>query len=350
MKILHILGKILLSVVLPVCLYGQSEVTLQLSKQTVYMGEPLLATIIHSYKKEDRVLKKEFEEFISKDFWLQKAYDVKREKKNGTTYERYEFVISAQKYGTLSVEKQLLRVSHRDPKTNYVKWKEFYTNEVFVEVLPLPANTTVVGNFSIKASIDTDRIKKNKPINLTLTLKGYGNFEDVVPFTLQLPNQTIFTTKPKIETNYKKNQNYGEFTQKISIISDEDYTIPAITLHYFDLKTKKLQTIQTESIQIKVINKTAKKFQDYGYLLFLIGTIFGVFISWIFVLYKKNQKQKITNFTLKEKIKKTKNDKELYKVLLPYCQDERFNIYFHQLEENIFMNKNHIIEKKEILI
>lgn len=349
MKMLNILGKIFLSIVLPLCVYGQSEVKLQLSKQTVYMGEPLLATIIHSYKEEDRVLKKEFEEFISKDFWLQKTHEVKIEKENDTTYERYEFVISPQKYGTLTLEKQLLRVSHRDPKTNHVKWEEFYTDEVFVEVLPLPLDTSVVGNFSLEASVDKNSIEQNKPINLTLTLKGYGNFEDIEPFTFELPNQTIYTTKPEIETNYKENRNFGEFKQKISIISDEDYTVPAITLHYFNLTTKEVQLIKTEPIKIEVLNKTPKKFEDFGYRLFFVGILLGVFISWMFVLYKRFQKQKIKNITLKEKIQKAKNGKELYRVLLPYCKDERLNLYLNQLEENIFMDKNHKIVKKEIL-
>jgi len=339
MKILDILGKIFLSLILPLCLYGKSEVKLQLSKQTVYMGEPLLVTMIHSYNDKDRVLKKEFEGFVSKDFWLLKSHKVKVEKKDGTTYEKYEFVVSPQKYGTLTLGKQLLRVSHRDPKTNYVMWNELYTKRVFIEVLPLPAKITVVGNFLLEAHIDRNRIQQNKPINLTLTLKGYGNFEDITPFTLKLPNQTIFTAKPQIETHYKKNQNYGILTQKISIISAEDYTIPAITLRYFDLKTKKIQTIKTKPIQIKVINKTSKKFEYFGYLLLILGIIVGIFISWMFVLYKKFQKQKLKNITLKEKIKRAKSDKELYGILLPYCQDKRFNGYLLQLEENIFMNK-----------
>lgn len=349
MKILNILGKIFLSVVLPLCLYGQSEVKLQLSKQTVYVGEPLLVTMIHSYNDKDRVLKKEFEGFVSKDFWLLKSHKVKVEKKDGTTYEKYEFVVSPQKYGTLTLEKQLLRVSHRDPKTNYVMWNELYTKKVFIEVLPLPKKTTVVGNFLLEAHIDTNHIKQNKPINLTLTVKGYGDFEDIAPFTLKLPNQTIFTAKPQIKTHYKKNQNYGVFTQKISIISDEDYTIPAIALHYFDLKAKKIQIITTKPIKIKVINKVSKKFEDFGYLLLIFGMILGVFMSWIFVLYKKFQKQKQKNITLKEKIQRAKNDKELYGILLPYCNDKRLNDYLNRLEENIFMNKNHKIIKKEIL-
>lgn len=349
MKMLNILGKIVLTLILPLCVYGKSEVKLQLSKQTVYIGEPLLATIIHSYKEEDKVLRKEFEQFISKDFWLQKIHEVKVEKENDTTYERYEFVIVPQKYGTLSVEKQLLRVSHRDPKTNHVKWEEFYTDEIFVEVLPLPLETSVVGNFSLEARVDTNSIEQNKPINLTLTLKGYGNFEDIEPFNLNLPNQTQYSTKPEIETSYKENQNYGKFVQRISIIGDDNYTIPEISLSYFNTKTKALTVIKTEPIKIKVTNKTPKKFEEFGYILLLLGIILGVFISWIFVIYKRFQKQKIKNITLKQKIQKAKNDKELYKVLLPYSNEEQFSLYLKRLEENIFMNGVYKIEKKSLL-
>jgi hypothetical protein len=352
MKISNILGKMILTLVLSLFLYGKGEVKLELFKQTVYLGEPFKISIIHSYKEKDRVLKREFEEFISKDFWLQSSSEVKIKKEDDTTFERYDFIVSALKYGTLVLDKQHLRVSHRDPKTNFVKWRDLYTDEVFVEVLPLPKDTTIVGEFSIEATVDTDTIDENKPINLTMRVKGYGNFNDIKNIEIDLPNQTLFKAKPKVQNSYKNNKNYGEFTQIVSIISDQDYTIPLISLKYFNLETKSLQTTTSKAIKVQITNKTPKKLIDFSnsmnYIAIVLGVVLGILISWVFLVSIKYRKRKIENSILKEKIKNSKNDKELYNLLLPYCNEERLKEKFKKLEENIFEKKNHTIDKKDI--
>lgn len=343
------LGRVLLIAIFSVCLYAQGRVELQLSKTKVYVGEPLLATVVFSYQKDDGVLRTEFEEFAAKNFWIEKNRSVQKKQEGNITYERYRFVVSPQKYGTLSVPKQLFKASYRNSKTNRVNWREYYTNRALLEVLPLPKGAMVAGHFVLEVGIDRKKIEQNRPVNLTITLKGYGDFEDIAPFRLKLPKQTVFAAKPQIKTDFKKNHNFGQLQQKISIVSDEDFTIPSLSLHYFDLKTKETRVIKTKPIRVDVVNNRPKKLADYGYLLLLIGIILGMVMSWIFLFYKRHQQQKIQNIALKEKIKKAKNDKELYRVLLPYCNDERLNFYLKRLEENIFMDKSHKIEKKTIL-
>lgn len=349
MQVIIILGRVLLIALFSVCLYAQGRVELQLSKTKAYVGEPLLATVVFSYQKGDGVLKTEFEEFMAKNFWIEKNHTVEKKHEGDTIYERYKFVISPQKYGTLSVPKQLFKASYRNLQTNRVNWREYYTNSALLEVLPLPKGAMAAGHFELKAKVDREKVEQNRPVNLTITLKGYGDFEDIVPFHLKLPGQTVFTANPKIKTDFKKSHNFGQLQQKISIVSDQEFTIPSLTLRYFDLKTKEMRIVKTKPIKIEVINNGPKKLADYWYLLFLLGIMLGVAISWVFIIYKRYQQQKIQNSVLKERIKKAKNDNELYRVLLPYCNDERLNLYIKRLEENIFMDKSHKIEKKTIL-
>jgi hypothetical protein len=72
-----------------------------------------------------------------------------------------------------------------------------------------------------------------------------------------------------------------------------------------------------------------------------------VALTLLFInLYKKEQK---TPKPITIQIKKTKSDKELYKLLLPYTNDEYIKDKIQKLEANIYKNANNKIDKKELI-
>ena len=354
MKLSNILGKIIFFLILPIFLIATPTLTLKVSEDKVYVSQTIKTTLILKYKKEDKILNIDFDEFISKDFWIKDIDESDEINKDDYIYRILTFHLAPQKSGTLTIDKQLLRVSHREYKTNLIKWNNFYTKPKDIEVLPLPENLIIQGKYSISALVDKNKIDANKPINLTLVLEGYGNFIDIEPFDLNISKQLVYNSKPNIITNFDKNKNKGKFIQKFSIIADKDFTIPSITFKYFNRVKKDTVTIKTKPIKIKILNIVNTKISNgdnftLKYIYLAIGILIGIMIYFIYTKYINLKKEKRDEQPLIKKIKKAKSDKLLYEILLPYSSNTDIGNIMKKLEENIYKNSKNKIDKNIII-
>ncbi len=107
-----------------------------------------------------------------------------------------------------------------------INWKKIYSNSLTINVRPLPNGLELYGDFKISASVDKKRVHTNKPVNLTIRVEGEGNIDDIKKFELNLDNAVIYSDEPKIKSKLINGKYYGEFTQKIAIIADNNFTIP----------------------------------------------------------------------------------------------------------------------------
>jgi len=251
-------------------------------------------------------------------------------------------------------------------------WEKVFSNEQKLEILALPNAINIQGDFEISASIDKTTTKANQPVNLTLVIKGYGNIDDIEEFKLDMDNEVVYSTKPQIQARIQNGKYSGVFTQKHSIIAESDFTIPQISFKYFDINTKTVKTIKTKELKVKVKGvvkelpsiQTANQKQEVKtiqlppkiiiqkedsyikYLFALLGIILGLLISYI--LNSRKTKKEVVK-PLETKIKKSKNDKQLYAILLPYSNNSSITKILNTLEDNIYNNKNNKINKKDIL-
>jgi len=138
------------------------------------------------------------------------------------------------------------------PLTKHYNGKKFISNKLYIHVKPLPNNLEVYGNFGIKATVDKTEVKANKPINLTIKINGVGNVDDIKKFNLDIDNVVVYSDEPNIKSGLNKGVYGGVFIQKIALIADKDFTIPALRLQYFDKDLKKVVTKTTKPIYIKV--------------------------------------------------------------------------------------------------
>jgi len=347
----NILGKILIIITLSIFLNANSTFTLNLSKDKVYVGEAIKATLELTYDLESPIMRTDFDEFLASNFWI-KELDESEPIKNGEiTQINYTFLIFPQISGNLTIEPQHLRTAIREAKTNLIKWSDNYTLKHTVVVSPLPKSLNILGNYTIETSVDKTTIDANQPINLTLKIKGDGNFDDIKPFKLNQKEQLSFSTKPVTTTNFKDGKYQGEFMQKFSIIADKDFTIPSISFKYFNTDTKMVEIIQTKQFKIKVNNPQAKTIKDESYIKYIyliIGFTLGIVTLYIFNYLKYRVKKE--DLPLEIKIKKTKNDKQLYELLLPYVNNSELSDTMKKLEENIYNNGKNKIDKSKILL
>lgn len=343
---------------------GDFELLLATTKQQVYVGEAIVASIVFKHKIGLEVLDAKLDTFTSDGFLIKELASSKPKEKNGYILYQNNYLLFPQKSGTHIIQNQLINVATREKKTNFMRWERVFSKEQIIKVLPLPNKISLQGDFKIKSFVDKKETTQNTPINLTIHIEGIGNINDILDFALVLPTEIVYSTKPQIKTTLKDGKFGGTFTQKISIIGENNFIIPSFKLKYFDTINNQIKTIQTEPINIK-INGSAKQpsqvetknedilkdifgNNDYfiRYLYGFIGFLFGLLVTYIFI---KKGKWKKSDTPLIKQIKMAKNDKELYDILIPHSQNNKIKPFMRLLEDNIYKNTQQKINKKALI-
>ena len=347
------------------------QLEIKTDKKSYYVGEPIITTIYFRYKNNIEIVDAKLDTFAPEGFWKKEMQSPKPKQINGFVTYKINTLLFAKKAGNIDIPNQIINVAKRDPRS-FIQWEKVFSNKLNLDIKPLPKGINNIGSFTIKSKVDTKKVAANEPINLTITLDGHGNFEDINEFSLNMPKQVLYSSKPETQTSVVKNRLMGNFVQKISIISDESYTIPSISFSYFDDKTKSIKTIKTKEIHIEVEQNTKKtaprietldiqnkpqvvtkieyieKDSNLKYIFGIVGLILGSIFTF-FILKMKQTKSHEEDTPLIKQIKKAKDDKTLYDILLPYIQDETIHLYIKELEQNLYNKGSLTINKKEII-
>ena len=153
-------------------------------------------------------------------------------------------------------------------------------------------------------------------------------------------------------------------TQKLAFVSDKDFTIPPFKLAFYNLKTKRVEQIKTEPIEIKVkgsskasstlnIQKaepqlTVKKAESntrsnegVNYLWIVLAFVIGLMLGAALVVFNPFKRAK------KEKRFNMKDEKLLLLKLLPYKDiDADVKKIVDTLEGNLYGGKKEQVDKK----
>ncbi|MCF6339422.1 MAG: BatD family protein [Sulfurimonas sp.] len=335
------------------------QLILKSSKEELYVGETFKVTLLFKQKIDAQALDSEFLPPKFKGFWIKKESKPKRINNTNFVVTEIVYTLAPQRVGKLNIQKAHMRIASRTARTNSwgdwsptVKWKTYFSNELNINIKPLPSGVDLVGDFSIKVNVDKKEVDTNEAINITVEVSGMGNLEDVKSFKPYIDGVSVFDEKLNIEDT--------KLTQKIALISEKDFSIPPFTLKYFDSKTKEIKTISTKKIDIKVKNSKPKeklivKRQDSKKIIqknsemieldkitlvitFIVGLIIGILLM-LFKPFRKNKKQK--NISIKD-------PKILLMKLLPYRDDDEVKKILDILENNIYTNKKEDYDKKAL--
>ena len=363
-------------------------------KTTAYVGEPIRLNLTFKSLPNAHYDKIELSEPDLKKFWVKKLPNLQQGSEGDYHTQTYTYVLFPQQEGNYTIPAPFAQLGtyakgqrggsiFDDPFFGSIgrrlQWQKLYANELHLNIKPLPNGLDIYGNFEIHAKVDKTEVKANKPVNLTLEIKGQGNLEDIKKFELDIPNAVVYSDEPKI-TNSGPTK--GFFTQKIAIVADRDFTIPAIEFRYFDKKTQRPKTIATQPIAIKVTGtpaqpSSANKIEQTApvqpiaqsqtvtakpivapshapvdkLLWYLLGLISGIVLSvlaWIGKTKFNQHTQKET--PLRQKLKRAKSDKALFELLLPYKnEDPDLKKIVEQLEANLYHGGNHTIDRDLVM-
>jgi hypothetical protein len=135
------------------------------------------------------------------------------------------------------------------------------SNALKINVKPLPKNapenfTGAVGNYTITTTCTPTNLKVNDAITYTLKISGTGN----IPL-VDYPKQTwplefeVYDPKLKSNISSKTNSLSGSKTWEFLAIprNEGDYTIPEWSFSFFNLQTRKYETITAPSYSIQVM-------------------------------------------------------------------------------------------------
>lgn len=368
-------------------------------KQEVKVGESINLTVFFKYKLDSRIDKLQISEPKLENFWIKKVDDVEKTSEKNYIVFKQKYILFPQKSGEYDfssleadigkivkekipnemlddplLRNSFFRDSFFDSVTNKLSWQKIYSNNLHISVKPLPNNLELFGDYSISSTVDKTTVDANQPINLTISITGKGNIDDIQKYNITIPNVISYAEEPKIESTFQTNEYGGNFTQKIAFVAQSDYTIPKIELTYFNKDTNQVKTIYSEPINIKVINnnpnnsavkietsnntpivsnnnKETPTIKEDNYINYIILTfIFLVVILALVLLFKNKKTDKKVEKDIVQAIKKAKNDKELFELLLPYNKrNQIITNTLNKLEENLYKKTNHKINKNELM-
>ena len=389
-----------LNVVKQVASQNGQNIVLELNttKSRAKVGEPIELLLKFKIKRGTRVSKVNIVPPKLENFWVEQIKGEQKSIEGDYEVVTYIFLITPQKSGKLKIPATFVEIGRavktnrgfNDPffddpffnnsMFNQIKWQKVYSNSLSLDVESLPDNLELYGHFLITANVDKRVVNANEPVNLTIKVEGEGNLDDIQKFNLQIPNTMVYNNEPKVHKKIVNGKTVGVFLQKIAIVADRNYTIPPLELKYFDSQLQKPVTIKTNPIEISVkgspvavssttptkakveVAETKNSNQDtkpeqtsqsssadstLNYLYLLLSFIAGILIT--FVATKLiNKKPKKSQKPITVEIKKAKDDKTLYKLLLPYTKDDYVKRVVEKLEENIYKNSKNKIDKNEL--
>jgi hypothetical protein len=258
------------------------------SKLKVYAGEQIIIT----HKVYTRMNLKGFQnvKFPSYNgFWMQEVprnaqYEVKTENVDGVTYNVVEVkkaFLFPQRTGKIEIEPMEVECVVReksgkrnDPFSQFFGNDPFFgmdaykdavynikSNAITVEVIPLPEAGKpadfpgAVGNFSMNATIDKDKVKANNGINLKITITGKGNLKLIDAPKLNFPDE-FESYDPKTNENITANESgvSGSKTFEYLLIPRHEgtYKIEPWKFTYFDAEKKTYVALPSKEFTITV--------------------------------------------------------------------------------------------------
>jgi hypothetical protein len=217
----------------------------------------------------------EFEGFLSQDI-EQKEIQWQLEQYNGRNYNTAvmrQSVLYPQRSGKLTIGSAKVQaiIRLRNQSRGRSVFEDFFdsyqdvakdlvSQPVTIDVKPLPSDkpasfSGAVGDFSMTSSINKTTLKANEAVTVKLTVKGNGNIKLLKNPEVKFPND-FEIYDPKITNDFRITASGAGGTKTIEYMAiprfPGDFTIPAVSFSYFDVKSETYKTLSSEEYNLHV--------------------------------------------------------------------------------------------------
>lgn len=248
-------------------------------KRTAYVGEGITAWIkIYtkvSLSDIDRNFKRPvFSGFYKQNIEIPPLTNLEREKVGNDIYYAgvlEKVLLFPQKSGKIVIEPfELTAYKQKQVRQSRSALDDFFgpsytsvpvklkSKPVTINAIPLPENkpvgfTGAVGQYTIRGSLNSNKVKTNDAVSFKVVLTGSGNIKLIESIDYNLPS-TMQVYDPVVKTNIDKSGKSGSKVFEITAIPRHAGTIDIkpFKLVYFDPKAKTYKTIQTQPFKLEV--------------------------------------------------------------------------------------------------
>ena len=365
------------------------------NKRNVYLGEPIALTLKVFTRVDLADLQNaefpEYKGFYSQDIKTPDNITLQRENINGVIYNTAlldKVLLYPQKTGKLKIEsakidaiirKKVQRRGRRSMMDDFFGggYKQYRialkSNPVSINVKALPADkpqgfTGAVGNFNILASVDNTELKANDAFTYKIKISGSGNIKLIKDPELNLPHDFDVwepTVSNKISNTATGSKGSKTYEYVIQPRHPGNFTIPAYAFTYFDTKSKKYKTINTEAFEIQVgqgeaiasnVNTMAYSKEDvaligkdirylktgdlelekksepfFGSLEYWLTYVGGIILFVIIFLVKRKQIQEASNSVLMKNKKAKKEAIKRMKLANDYLKKNQTELFYEEI-------------------
>jgi len=362
----------------PLLLFSATDYAynLHLNKRSTYLNEPILLTFKVWQTDPKKIIFFEFEPVAHPFDWKMRLLQERRDMEGGAI--TFEYLLFPQKVGDLSLSFNFIvkrtdeeRLRHNNTGEP-VKAKAIDTTDtrealplLHLYVKPLPKEVALVGDYRLNVSVDKHEIEANAPIYLTILLEGVGALPKDLNMTPKIEGVKVFDDEPKIDLRYETDGLHYRGIFSYALLSDHDFTIPAITMEGFSYKQERTYRLQSQLIPIKVKGITIEKLVDLTntesiydqleamkqWLIYLFVFASG-YISALIVQRIRRVRffKKEEDNSFQQAVKSADSAKALLKVLLK-DHPNHYAIWIDQLEKAVYRGEKVDLKKikKEIL-
>jgi hypothetical protein len=353
------------------------DLTIGASKTEALVGESIIYTIKFKYDQNARIEKMGLNLPSFKHFWSKKIKETRQYQEGNFIVQELDFLLFAQRSGKMNLDAisidMLVSDSKSDPFSffnNRLKKMRIFSNDLKINIKPLPQNIALIGDFQIQATVDKNTLTLGESLSYKIEVKGKGNIDDVPEFKLSLADVTVYENKPVLKTTIKNNEYEGVWSKSFSLIPSKNIVIPSMSLEYFNAQSGTIESLKTKAFNIHVLGskKTTEVHLEKAHekvaksepatinrnsvkdriIFFVLGGINAVLMVGLYtwVINRKSRKT-INEQPLIKRVKQSKTKEALIKVLLPFVHVDV------QLKEKIEMLEDAQNEfkplKKEIL-
>jgi len=114
-----------------------------------------------------------------------------------------------------------------------------------VTVTVAPQETPYAGQMDLHVDVEKTEVEPFVPVQVRVRLEGYGNLDVFTPFTLDIPGAKQFTDGPEKKLQLGDKGYEGSIEQQFAVVSDHNFTVPALELRYFDTGRNAVTTLST---------------------------------------------------------------------------------------------------------
>ena len=235
------------------------SIELKVNKSKIYLGESVVATVILKQKSALNIMNLDYEKPAFKDFFSKQLEGEKKYKEESYTVYELSYLLTAKKEGTLKIESATAKIAQRVREkqeggwfANVPKWTNLSSEELELEVMKPSESYDLMGNFTLKNKIDTQKVKVNKPVNLSIEIMGEGSLEEFEGLEFDLDGVTIYSDDATVESVFEKENLKSHYSKSFAFISDHNFVIPSKSIRVFDHRTGQIKILKTQGYSIEV--------------------------------------------------------------------------------------------------